>query len=143
MSFLKDQLEKNIIPAEMLIFEITETAAISNFMGAVKFIKFFKKRGCKFALDDFGCGMSSFQYLNELPLDYLKIDGSFVKGINDNPFNKSIIQSISQIGHSINLEIIAEFVENEEILKQLDKNLIDYTQGYAIEHPRSIDILLS
>lgn len=143
ISFLSQQLDNNYIPAENLIFEITETAAISNFIDAVEFINNFKQRGCKFALDDFGSGMCSFQYLNELPVDYLKIDGGFIKNIINNPFNQSVVQSISQIGHSLDLEIVAEFVEDQSILDQLDTDLIDYVQGYGIEYPKPIEELLS
>ena len=138
IDFLNTELDNTNISPDKLIFEITETAAISNFSDAINFIKIFKKRGCKFALDDFGSGMSSFQYLSELPLDYIKIDGSFVKNIINNPFNKSVIKSVSQIGHSLGLKIIAEFVENEDILAELDKSLIDYVQGYQIEHPHPL-----
>ena len=87
--------------------------------------------------------MSSFQYLGELVIDYIKIDGSFIKNIEDNAFNKSVVNSISQIGHSLGLNVIAEFVENEKILNQLDKNLIDYVQGYGIERPQPLEDLLS
>lgn len=138
IDFLNKELDANRISTSMLIFEITETAAISNFNKAGNFIKRFKDRGCKFALDDFGSGMSSFQYLSKLPLDYIKIDGSFVKNIHNNPFNQSVIKSISQIGHSLGLEIIAESVENEQILNELDKSLIDYVQGYEIEYPHPL-----
>lgn len=138
IDFLNTELDSTNISPDKLVFEITETAAISNFNDAVNFIKIFKNRGCKFALDDFGSGMSSFQYLSELPLDYIKIDGSFVKNIHNNLFNQSVIKSVSQIGHSLGLKIIAEFVENEEILAELDKSLIDYVQGYKIEHPHPL-----
>lgn len=135
IDFLTEELNETKVSPDHLIFEITETAAISNFNEATNFIKIFKERGCKFALDDFGSGMSSFQYLSELPLDYIKIDGSFVKNIQGSPFNQSVIKSISQIGHSLGLDIIAEFVENSEILNELDKSLIDYVQGYEIGYP--------
>lgn len=138
IDFLNTALDGTRISPDKLIFEITETAAISNFNSATNFIQLFKERGCKFALDDFGSGMSSFQYLSELPIDYIKIDGSFVKNIHDNPFNQSVIKSISQIGHSLGLDIVAEFVENEEILADLDKSLIDYVQGYGIELPHPL-----
>jgi EAL domain-containing protein (putative c-di-GMP-specific phosphodiesterase class I) len=85
--------------------------------------------------------MCSFQYLNEFPVDYLKIDGNFVKNIDQSAFNKSVIESISQIGHSLGLKIVAEFVENQSIMDCLDTSLIDYVQGYAIEYPRPVDDL--
>jgi EAL domain-containing protein (putative c-di-GMP-specific phosphodiesterase class I) len=143
VSFLNHELDNTRFPADHIIFEITETATISNFQDANNFIRELKLRGCKFSLDDFGSGMSSFQYLSELDIDYLKIDGNFVKDISENPFNQSIVNSISQIGHSINLEIVAEYVENEKILSNLDKDLIDYVQGYGIERPRPLKELFS
>ena len=138
INFLHKEFDASEISPEKIVFEITETAAITNFNEAINFIQTFKQRGCKFALDDFGSGMSSFQYLSELPLDYIKIDGSFVKNIHDNLYNQSVIKSISQIGHSLGLEIIAEFVENKQILDELDKSLIDFVQGYEIEHPHPL-----
>ena len=143
IDFISSELDEIKIPAERIIFEITETSAISNFNDANNFIAKLKHRGCKFSLDDFGSGMSSFQYLSNLDIDYIKIDGSFIKNIEDNPFNQSVVKSISEIGHSLNLEIIAEFVENDMVLAALDKTLIDYVQGYGIERPRPIDELFS
>jgi len=138
IDFLEEQLDSSIIAAEKLIFEITETVAITNFNAAINFIEVFKQRGCKFALDDFGSGMSSFQYLSKLPLDYIKIDGAFVKDIQNNLYNQSVVNSIVQIGHSLDLKIIAEFVENDEILLELDNYLVDYVQGYKIEKPHPL-----
>lgn len=143
IDFINTELDNTTIPSEQIIFEITETAAISNFSDANNFITQLKHRGCKFSLDDFGSGMSSFQYLSNLDIDYIKIDGSFIKNIENNAFNCSVVKSISEIGHSLNLEIIAEFVENDEILANLDKTLIDYVQGYGIERPRPLSELIS
>lgn len=143
IEFLDEQLQDKKLPANQFIFEITETAAISNYDDANRFISQFKQHGCRFALDDFGSGMSSFQYLSELDIDFIKIDGSFIKNINNNPFNQSVVYSISQIGHSLGLAIIAEFVENNEILSNLDEQQIDYVQGYGIERPQPLDELLS
>ncbi|MGD9388889.1 MAG: EAL domain-containing protein [Thioalkalispiraceae bacterium] len=139
--FLDHQFEMTGINPGSIIFEITETSAISNYIDAIEFISYFKEKGCRFALDDFGSGMCSFQYLNEFPVDYLKIDGNFVKNIDQSAFNKSVIESISQIGHSLGLKIVAEFVENQSIMDCLDTSLIDYVQGYAIEYPRPVDDL--
>jgi len=138
IEFLNNELDSTNTSPDKLIFEITETAAISNFNAAINFIELFKQRGCKFALDDFGSGMSSFQYLSKLPLDYIKIDGSFVKDIQNNLYNQSVIKSIGQIGHSLGLNIIAEFVENDEILLELENYFIDYVQGYNIQKPRPL-----
>jgi len=138
IEFLNNELDSTNTSPDKLIFEITETVAIANFNAAINFINIFKQRGCKFALDDFGSGMSSFQYLGKLPLDYIKIDGTFVRDIQNNLYNQSVIKSIGQIGHSLGLDIIAEFVENDEILSELENYLIDYVQGYKIEKPHPL-----
>ena len=131
-NFILDQVEKSGLPAEDLCFEITETAAVSNLAQAVEFIKKIKAIGCRFSLDDFGSGMSSFTYLKNLPIDYLKIDGYFVKTLLENKIDKAMVMSIHQIGNVMGLKTIAEFVENETILEELRKMGIDYGQGYGI-----------
>jgi diguanylate cyclase (GGDEF)-like protein/PAS domain S-box-containing protein len=131
----------NIDPGH-ITFEITETSAISNLTAANRFINSLKKLGCEFALDDFGSGLSSFAYLKNLPVDYLKIDGAFVKDILDDPIDAAMVQSINQIGHVMNIQTIAEFVENEEIEKRLKLIQVDYVQGYGIEQPRPLKDIL-
>ncbi|MDH5396236.1 MAG: EAL domain-containing protein, partial [Gammaproteobacteria bacterium] len=133
IDFLNKELDESLISPEKIIFEITETATISNITEATKFIRIFKDRGCKFALDDFGSGMSSFKYLGQLAIDFIKIDGDFIKDLHVNSFNQNVVKSISHIGHSLGLSIIAEYVETEEILAAIDESLIDFVQGYAIE----------
>ncbi len=135
LSFLKTQLSQHQIPLHTLCFEITETAAIANLDQAVKLIKELKKLGCRFALDDFGSGMSSLTHLKYLPVDYLKIDGSFVKNIATTPVEYAMVESFNNIGHVMGIKTIAEFVENKAILKKLKAIGVDYAQGYTIAKP--------
>tara|TARA_R110002072_G_scaffold119555_3_gene252465 strand:- start:21379 stop:23163 length:1785 start_codon:yes stop_codon:yes gene_type:complete len=123
------------IPPEKICFEITETAAISNFETALEFIALIKKLGCCFALDDFGSGLSSFSYLKKLQVDYLKIDGQFVINMINDPIDFEIVKSVTEIGHAMNMEIIAEYVENEKIFKSLELLGVDFAQGYGISKP--------
>jgi EAL domain-containing protein (putative c-di-GMP-specific phosphodiesterase class I) len=125
-----------------ICFEITETAAIENLDAAVDFITSLKKLGCRFSLDDFGSGLSSFAYLKNLPVDYLKIDGSFVKNMDTDAVDCAMVSSIHQLGSLIGMETIAEFVENNEILKKLEEIGIDYAQGYGISRPVPLDSLV-
>ncbi|HKK05740.1 MAG TPA: EAL domain-containing protein [Gammaproteobacteria bacterium] len=143
LDFVVGQFREISVPPDRITFEITETAAISNLSRAVQFISTFKKMGCRFALDDFGSGLSSFGYLNTLPVDYIKIDGNFVCNIMENPLNYAMIQAINNIGHVMGLKTIAEFVENEDILARLRECRIDYAQGYHFGVPAPIDVLLT
>jgi len=137
-SFIKQQIKRSNISPELLCFEITETAAIANFSNAVEFINEIRSIGCQFALDDFGAGLSSFSYLKSIPVDYLKIDGAFVRDINQDPMNFAIVQAINEIGHVAGLRTIAEFVENEETLELLREIGVDLAQGYGVERPHSL-----
>jgi diguanylate cyclase (GGDEF)-like protein len=119
-----------------LTFEITESAAISNLAAATKFIYQLKDMGCEFALDDFGTGFSSFAYLKNLPVDKLKIDGSFVKGLADTRMDQAMVQSMNQIAHALGKKTIAEFVENEATLDMLRAYGVDYAQGYYLSKPK-------
>ncbi len=121
-----------------LVFEITETAVVENFEAARTFIHTLKERDCRFALDDFGSGMSSYSYLKNLPVDYLKIDGSFVRGMLEDPIDRAVVESINQIGHDLNMKTIAEFAESDEILAALSELGVDYAQGAAIGEPRPV-----
>ncbi len=139
LAYIRAQFELKIIPAENICFEITETAAIGNLNKAISFIKSLKKLGCKFALDDFGSGLSSFSYLKSLPVDYLKIDGVFVKDIVDDPVDAAMVEAINQVGHIMKIKTIAEFVENGEIMDILRKLGVDYAQGYHIDKPMPLN----
>ncbi len=138
MQFVVQQFNSIKIPPEKVCFEITETAAIGNLMKAIRFMSILKSLGCRFSLDDFGTGMSSFAYLKNLPVDYLKIDGIFVKGIADDPIDYAMVKAINEIGHAMGKETIAEFVETDAILSKLREIGVDYAQGYHIAKPRPL-----
>ena len=142
LSYVQQGLEEFGVPPGAICFEITETAAITNLTTAVRFMQELKQTGCGFALDDFGSGLSSFGYLKNLPVDYLKIDGSFVKDMVDDPIDHAMVEAINQIGHVMGIQTIAEFVENEEILECLRAVGVDYVQGYGVHCPEPLaDIL--
>ena len=135
LEYIKQQLEIPMVSAEHICFEITETSAVSNLTQATKFIDELKAIGCSFSLDDFGCGLSSFAYLKNLQVDYLKIDGMFIRDIVDDPIDRVMVRSINEIGHVMGKKMIAEFVENDAVLAVLRSIGVDYVQGYGIEHP--------
>ena len=116
-------------------FEVTETAAIANLNHATRFIKSLAKLGCRFALDDFGSGLSSYAYLKNLPVDYIKIDGMFVSDLLVNPMHTALVKSINEVGHVMGKKTIAEYVENNDILQELEDIGVDYAQGFGIEKP--------
>ncbi len=134
-------LDESGFPAENFCFEVTETAAIANLKQATMFLSSLREKGCKVALDDFGSGLSSFAYLKELPIDYLKIDGLFVKDIAVDNIDKAFVEAINQIGQVMNLETIAEFVENDEIMQILTEIGVNYVQGYGIHKPCNFDMV--
>jgi len=138
LPFVIDQFHRSGIDASKICFEITETAAIASFSQANRFIQALKELGCKFALDDFGTGLSSFGYLKHFPVDFLKIDGSFVKEILHDPIDREMVRSINEIGHLTGKQTIAEFAENAEIIEMLRSIGVDYAQGYGICAPQRI-----
>lgn len=123
---------------EKIAFEVTETAAILNLERATQFIRQMGRLGCQFLLDDFGSGMSSFTYLKQLPVNKLKIDGTFVRDIVDDEIDRAMVRSINDVGHAVGMKTVAEFVENEEIINQLALIGVDYAQGYGIAKPRPL-----
>lgn len=133
--FLKEQFAFHNVAPETICFEITETAAINNLSKAARFISEIKELGCFFALDDFGSGMSSLNYLKNLPIDYLKIDGNFVKNIVNDPIDRATVECFNRIGEVMNIQTIAEFVENDDIIAQLKEIGVNYAQGYGIDKP--------
>lgn len=136
---VKNELTRLEINPSLICFEITETAAISNLAKATEFIDELKAMGCCFALDDFGSGLSSFAYLKNLSVDFIKIDGMFVKDIVHDEIDKEMVSSITSIAKAMGKETIAEFVENEEIKQILQEMGVDYVQGYHIEKPRPLE----
>jgi EAL domain-containing protein (putative c-di-GMP-specific phosphodiesterase class I) len=138
LEFVEQQIENWAVPLDRICFEITETAAISNLSHAKRFFSALKPRGCRFALDDFGSGLSSFAYLKTLPVDFLKIDGSFVKDMVRDPIDHATVEAIHRIGHVMGIETIAESVENGRILAQLKAIGVNYAQGYALGKPRPL-----
>ncbi len=141
VSFLTERLTQNTIIAKSLCIEITETAAITNLAAAKQFIAGLKKLGCRFALDDFGSGLSSLNYLKNLQVDYLKIDGAFVKDMAGDEIDCAMVEAINKIGHQMGLKTIAEFVDSAAILDKLKVIGVDYDQGNWIHMPATIDDL--
>lgn len=139
--YILELLHKHSIPEKSICFEITETAAIKNMEQAISFIEQLKKAHCLFALDDFGSGMSSFTYLKNLPVDYLKIDGSIVNKMDKNTVDEAMVAAINQIGRVMHIETIAEHVENEAIMENLVNLGVNYAQGYHIGRPIPIEEL--
>jgi len=135
VDLLRDSIEQSQLDTHQILLEITESCAIYDNESARCFIRNIMQLGCSFALDDFGSGYSSFAYLKNLPVDIIKIDGTFVKDILNDPMDMAIVTSINNIAHSLGKKTVAEFVENLEILKQLKKIGVDYVQGYYISHP--------
>ncbi len=143
VEYINETAEKFKVNTTQICFEITETTAIKNLQKAKALIKQLKSYGYKFALDDFGSGLSSFQYLKTLSVDYLKIDGSFVADMVNNTIDHAMVAAINEVGHIMGIETIAEYVENDQIIKKLQDLGVDYAQGYGIEQPGPIREVLS
>jgi len=138
LEFVLNQFDRKKIPPSMVYFEVTETAAIENINNAIQFIMALKAEGCQFALDDFGSGLSSFAYLKKLPVDYLKIDGAFVKNIVNDKFDLAMVKAIADVGRTMGKKTIAEFVEDDDALAILQELGVDYAQGYGISKPKPL-----
>ncbi len=139
LDFVIDELEKQQLPEGAICFEITETAAISNLSRVVHFMQVLKKLGCKFSLDDFGSGLSSFTYLKNLPVDYLKIDGQFIRNVVEDNVDESMVKAIREVGHAMGIETIAERVETRQVLEKLGSLGVEFAQGYYIARPASVE----
>jgi diguanylate cyclase (GGDEF)-like protein/PAS domain S-box-containing protein len=135
VDYVRRQFEIHRVPPGMICFEITETSAITNLPSAKRFIEALKRLGCRFSLDDFGTGMSSFSYLKHLPVDYIKIDGSFVTEMLNSKIDRAMVETIVHIARVMGKSTVAEFVESDEIVEALREIGVDYAQGYAIGKP--------
>ena len=135
LNMVVTKIKQYKINPELLCFEITETAAISHLTTAIHFMTVLKKLGCTFALDDFGSGLSSFSYLTSLPVDYLKIDGSFVVDIDKDPMHYAMVKSINEVGQVMGIQTIAEYAASDTIIKCLKEIGVDHAQGYAVSKP--------
>jgi len=141
LPYLRRQFEVHGVPPAAICFEITETAAMRNLDTARNFMQQVAGMGASFALDDFGTGLSSYNYLRELPVSYLKIDGSFVRDMNVNPVNHALVASINQVAHVLGLKTIAEWAEDASTIDRLRALGVDYVQGYALGIPRPVNEL--
>jgi EAL domain-containing protein (putative c-di-GMP-specific phosphodiesterase class I) len=121
-----------------LCFEITETAAVTSLQNATYFMQELKTRGCRFSLDDFGTGLSSFMYLKTLPVDFLKIDGQFISQIAQDPVDRSMVEAISKVGRALGIATVAEWVETEAVLAELRRIGVDFAQGFLLATPRPV-----
>jgi diguanylate cyclase (GGDEF)-like protein len=133
--FVLERLQRYDVAPERVCFEITETAAVASMVRVIELIDTLRKVGCKFSLDDFGAGMASFGYLKNLPVDYVKIDGSFIRNIETDPISFSIVRAVTEIGHQLGLKVIAEWVADERALNILREVKVDYAQGFFVHKP--------
>lgn len=140
-TYILQQVLDSEVAREKVTFEVTETAAIANIADAADFIREMQAIGCKFSLDDFGSGLSSYSYLKNLPVDYVKIDGAFIRDIHRNTSDYMMVRSINEMAHFMGKRTIAEYVENDEILARLREIGVDYAQGYGIEKPKPLNTL--
>ncbi|MCX8026335.1 MAG: EAL domain-containing protein, partial [Thermodesulfovibrionales bacterium] len=135
LKYLKESLDDTKAQPENIVFELTETAAIQDFTAAVRFVKELKSMGCKFSLDDFGVGFTSFVHIIEMEVDFIKIDGSFVRNISLSKRNRLLVKTIADLARGLNIKTIAEFADTEETLSILRELGVDYAQGYFIGKP--------
>jgi diguanylate cyclase (GGDEF)-like protein len=143
IDYIREQLQRHDVAPTCVGFEITETTAIADFDYATQLIQALRNHGCKVALDDFGTGMSSFSYLKSLQVDFIKIDGSFVRNMLDDGIDGAIVESVNIISHLAGMQTIAEFVENDAILQRLSELGIDYAQGWAVQRPEPFTLARS
>jgi len=141
LEFLINELQTYDLSPGAVCFEITETAAISNLANVIHFMKEFRARGCLFSLDDFGSGLSSFMYLKNLPVDYLKIDGQFIQNVTTDHVDRSMVEAITQVGHAMGIKTVAERVESAEVLACLAEIGVEYAQGIFVSSPQPVETL--
>ena len=143
LNFIEEEIDASGVPASSLCFEVTESAAVSNRQKAQAFINALRKRGCKFSLDDFGAGLSSFAYLKSFQVDTLKIDGGFIRDITENRISESMVAAITQVAKVMELETVAEYVESDATKKLIKELGVDYAQGHAVGKPVDLDDVLA
>ena len=139
MEYLLEQISEFGVGTNRLCFEITETGTISNLVKAADFVRAFRNIGCKFSIDDFGTGLASHNFLRELPVDYVKIDGSFITGIDKNRSDYAMARSINDLAHFLGQETIAESVEHDAIIVKLEELGVDYLQGWGVGRPKPLE----
>jgi EAL domain-containing protein (putative c-di-GMP-specific phosphodiesterase class I) len=142
LQFIQQEIREGGLPATSLGFEVTESAAVSNLAKAQQFINSLREHGCSIALDDFGAGLSSFAYLKNFAVDTLKIDGSFIRDISNNRISESMVAAITQVAKVMELETVAEYVENEKTRRLVAQLGVHYAQGHAIGKPVPLDDVL-
>lgn len=138
LAFVEQVLRRYNVRTQQICFELTETAAIHNLADAIQFFTRLRAKGCRFALDDFGSGLSSFGYLKNLPVDFLKIDGQFIRDIATNPVDRAMVESINNIGHALHLQTIGEYVETAAAMQVLIELGVDYLQGFHLDRPKAL-----
>ena len=143
LNFIEEEIDSSGVPCESLCFELTESAAVSNREKAQAFIDALRKRGCKFSLDDFGAGLSSFAYLKSFKVDTLKIDGSFIRDITENRISESMVAAITEVARVMELQTVAEYVETDEAKDLVATLGVDYAQGYAVGKPVPLEEVLA
>ena len=141
LDFIQSRMAEHDVPPHHVCFEITETAAIHNLTKVIAFIAAMKETGCRFALDDFGSGLSSLTYLKNLPVDYLKIDGSFIRNMVEDPIDRAMVAAVNEVGHTTGVLTVAEHVESEAILELLREMGVDFAQGYILGRPAPVEEL--
>jgi diguanylate cyclase (GGDEF)-like protein len=138
LGFILDELISHDLATGAICFEITETAAISNLSRVAHFMNEVKKHGCEFSLDDFGSGLSSFTYLKNLPVDYLKIDGHFIRNITDDRIDQAMVKAITDVGNALGIRVVAEHVETREVLETLASIGVEFAQGFLFAEPAPV-----
>ena len=141
MEFLFEAISEYGIGTSKICFEITETGTIDNMVKAIDFVNEFKNIGCKFSIDDFGTGLASHSYLRDLPVDFVKIDGTFIQNIHTNPKDFAMAKSINDLAHFLGQETIAEFAENDEVIEKIREIGVDYIQGWGVGRPAPLSEL--
>jgi diguanylate cyclase (GGDEF)-like protein len=141
MEFLFEAISEYGVGTSKICFEITETGTIDNMVKAIDFVNEFKNIGCKFSIDDFGTGLASHSYLRDLPVDFVKIDGTFIQNIHTNPKDYAMAKSINDLAHFLGQETIAEFAENDEVIEKIREIGVDYIQGWGVGRPAPLSDL--